>query len=231
MLPIVIVQNDEFDPPGLLSDSLAERDIPAELVEVFQGAPIPDLGEVSGLVLLGGHMSAYEEQAYSFLVEEKELVRAAVREGVPVLGICLGCQIVADALGGQAYRVEPQEVGLIDINLTEAGSSDPGLAGVEGPFASWHHDSWDLPPGGTLLADSDLYPQAFRFGSALGVQFHPELTVGVLESWIRRDADALGEIGMNPNPFLSAMQASWPALRERADGLFGAWLAEAGRRF
>ena len=171
-------------------------------------------------------MGAYEEQAYPFLAAEKELVRAAVRRGTPLLGICLGCQIIADAAGGRAYRVDPQEAGLVELRATEAGSVDPVWAGVEGPMVSWHRDSWDLPPGGTLLAVSEQYPQAFRIGSAIGVQFHPEATPGILGSWLRRDGDSLREVGMDPARFLASVQSSEDLLRERADRLFGAWLAE-----
>jgi GMP synthase-like glutamine amidotransferase len=231
VLPIAIVQNDDSVPPGLLNDSLATRQVPAKLIEVFRGEPLPDLHEVSGVVILGGHMGAYDEQDHPFLVEEKELVRSAVRREVPLLGICLGCQIIADALGGKAYRVEPQEAGLVDLVLTEEGLCDQFGSAIAGPMASWHRDSWDLPPLGTLLAASDRYPQALRVGSAVGVQFHPEVTPGILDGWIRRDGTALLEIGLDPSRFLSAVQASREALRDRADRLFGAWLAEVQSSF
>lgn len=176
--------------------------------------------------MLGGHMGAYDEGEHPFLVREKELVRSAVRRNLPLLGICLGCQIIADALGGQAYRVEPLEAGLVDLRVTEEGLRDSLGSAMEGPMASWHHDGWDLPPHGVLLASSDRYPQALRVGSAVGVQFHPEVTPGILEGWIRRDGTALLEIGLDPSRFLSEVEVSGEALRDRADRLFGAWLAE-----
>jgi len=229
MRPITILQNDPLVPPGLLGDSLAARNVSVELIEVFRGAPMPDPTKMLGVVILGGHMGAYEEQEYPFLVEEKELVKSAVRLGVPLLGICLGCQIIADALGGKAYRVEPQEAGLIDLMMTDSGRQDPVLAAVGSPMVSWHHDSWDLPPGGTLLATSDRYPQALRVGSAVGVQFHPEATPGILGGWIRRNSESLSEVGINPSRFLGAVQADQEALNDRADRLFGAWITEADR--
>jgi GMP synthase (glutamine-hydrolysing) len=227
MLPIAILQNDESVPVGLLGDSLAARHISVELIEVFRRDSLPDLDEVSGVVILGGHMGAYEEPDHPFLVEEKKLVRLAVDLGRPLLGICLGCQIVADALGGGAYRVEPQEAGLVDLRVTATGCQDPLGSAIEGPMVSWHHDSWDLPPEGILLATSDRYPQAFRVGSAVGVQFHPEATPGILEGWIRRDAASLHEIGVDPIQFLGAVRAAEAVLGDRADRLFGAWIAEA----
>jgi GMP synthase (glutamine-hydrolysing) len=226
VFPIAILQNDESVPPGLLGDSLAIRQVPAKLIEVFRGESWPDLDEISGIVILGGHMGAYEEQEHPFLVREKELVRYAVLRDVPLLGICLGCQIIADALGGKAYRVEPLEAGLVDLRVTEEGLRDSLGSIIEGPMASWHHDGWDLPPHGELLASSDQYPQALRVGSAVGVQFHPEVTPGILEGWIRRDGSALLEIGLDPSRFLSEVKVSGEALRDRADRLFGAWLAE-----
>lgn len=230
MRPVAILQNDGLVPPGLLGESFAERSVPGVVIEVFRGDSLPEPGEVSGVAILGGHMGAYDEQAHPFLTEEKELVRRAVGRGVPVLGICLGCQVIADALGGRAYRVEPQEAGLIDLRVTEAGLQDSVMAVLEGPLASWHHDSWDLPPGGTLLAVSDRYPQALRVGSAIGVQFHPEVTPDILEGWIGRNGDSLHEVGMDPALFLDALRASRDALRRRADRLFGAWISEVRRR-
>lgn len=226
MRPIAILQNDESVPPGLLGDSLAARHVPVRLIEVQRADGLPDLGEVSGVVILGGHMGAYEEQDHPFLVEEKKLVRSAVRQELPVLGLCLGCQIIADALGGKAYRVEPQEAGLIELAVTPAGREDPISAAVQGPMVSWHHDSWDLPPDGTLLAVSAQYPQILRVGAAIGMQFHPEVTPEIFKGWVRRDGHSLREGGMDPIEFLTSVQESEQALRGRADRLFGAWIDE-----
>jgi GMP synthase (glutamine-hydrolysing) len=229
LLPIAILQNDESVPAGLLGESLARRQVPVECIEVFRGQSLPDLGEVSGVAILGGRMGAYEEAAHPFLKVQKEMVRSAVDLNVPVLGICLGCQIIADAQGGRAYRVEPQEAGLVDLRLTEDGLGDPMGMAVEGPMVSWHNDSWDLPPGGSLLAVSDQYPQAFRVGSAVGVQFHPEVTIPILEGWLNRDGDSLLEVGLSPDGFLDAVRAVRLSLHDRADRLFGAWVEEVSR--
>jgi GMP synthase (glutamine-hydrolysing) len=180
------------------------------------------------VVILGGHMGAYEERDHPFLVAEKELTRRAVERGRPLLGICLGCQIIADALGGAAYRVEPQEAGLVDLEVTEAGRQDAVGRAIAGPVVSWHHDSFDVPPVGVLLAVSDRYPQVFRAGSAIGVQFHPEATPEILERWLRRDGASLAEIGMDPGEFLADALADQALLRDRADDLFGAWISEVG---
>lgn len=226
MLPIAILQNDESVPLGVLGDSLAARRVPVTLVEVFRGEPLPDLAEVSGVVIKGGRMGAFEEQAFPFLVEEKNLVRNAVDRRVPALGICLGCQIIADAMGGSAYRVEPQEAGVITLQMTEAGRRDRLFRDWSAPTVSWHHDSWDLPPDGTLLAESDQYPQALRVGSAVGVQFHPEVTPRIVGGWIRRDGDSLHEIGIDPAEFMGEVHGSFEAMRVQADRFFQAWIDE-----
>ena len=122
----------------------------------------------AGIVSLGGLMGAYEDERYPWLRAEKRLLADAVSADVPVLGLCLGCQMLADALGGRAYRAPTPELGMLEVDLTDAGRVDPVLRHLDVPVPVWHSDTWELPPGGELLASTPAHPHAFRLGSGVG---------------------------------------------------------------
>jgi GMP synthase (glutamine-hydrolysing) len=171
-------------------------------------------------------MGAYEEAGYPFLAEEKRLLRRAAEAGVPVLGICLGAQLLADALGGHAHRGPTPELGYHPVRLTSSGERDPVLRHLEQPVLSWHQDTFELPPGAELLAASDAYPQAFRRGRALGVQFHPETPPSLVDAWIessgREDVRAWGA---DPDALLAQAERLGGQARRAGRQLLGAWAA------
>lgn len=155
-----------------------------------------------GVIILGGPMSTYEADRYPHLADEIALAADALRRDVPILGVCLGSQILAAAAGARVYPGPAQEIGWFPITVTDAGRRDPVL-GVFSPelvVFHWHGDSFDLPGGATLLASSRLYTnQAFRIGNrAYGVQFHPEITAGMVDEWVEAgtsESSAFGGAG------------------------------------
>jgi GMP synthase (glutamine-hydrolysing) len=186
-----------------------------------------------------GIMGAYDEEEFPFLIDEKKWLAANTRDNAPILGICLGCQLLADALGGKAYRTPSgHELGFPSIELNAAAHSDPVLSAPGIDVASksleyvlCHGDTWDLPPGGTLLASSDRCPQVFRLNAALGVQFHPEATADMFTNWLQSVRDSYVKSGRTP-PLTEEQeialnqrtQATEPALKQRAYALFSAWI-------
>lgn len=230
MADVMVIWNAEESPPGRLVDALKADELPWRDVRPDLGEELPGLDRVRGMVVLGGPMGAYEEAKHPWLRPEKDLIRAAVDAELPVLGICLGAQLIADSLGGRAYRAPRAEVGLIELTFTPAGRNDPVVGSLPSPVLAFHQDTFDLPPDATLLAHSDRFPHAFRHGSAVGLQFHPETPIEVAARWA---ADASGtllkEAGTEVDAFVDDLVRAAEVLDEAAVGLFHRWLAELTR--
>ncbi|MDD2270645.1 MAG: type 1 glutamine amidotransferase [Desulfuromonadaceae bacterium] len=192
-----IIQNDPEVPPGNIIDHLT---VPYAINRPYSGERLPEADQISALIVLGGAMGANDDARFPFLSDVKELIRQVVAQQIPYLGICLGGQLLAAALGAEVISNRWEEQGTLDVVLTEAGKTDPFFNGIAETFNTfqWHHDSFDLPAGCVLLASSDACPhQAFRVGeSAWGLQFHPEVTEKIIRAWCawdRATAERTGE--------------------------------------
>ena len=187
MTRLLVVQHEPSAPPGLLAPAAAATGVELQVVEAT-GQPVPvTLDGADGLVVLGGVMDADETDAYPHLARTMDMVRDAAARSAPTLGICLGAQLAAAALGGRAYPGPAgEELGWTKVELTEAGRADPVTGALQEPaeLFEWHHDTFDPPPGATLLAGGAVYPsQAFRLGGVVAVQFHPEVDAPLLAGW------------------------------------------------
>jgi len=184
-----IIQNDPEVPPGSISDHLP---IPYCVHHPYRDGKLPQLKDISALIVLGGAMGANDDRKHLFLADLKQLIRQVVESGLPYLGVCLGGQLLAAALGAQVVSNRWEEIGNYHVSLTEAGAGDCLLQGLplQFPVFQWHHDSFELPRKGVLLAASPACPhQAFRVGkSAWGVQFHPEVTEEIIRCWSAWDS-------------------------------------------
>jgi GMP synthase (glutamine-hydrolysing) len=159
----------------------------AEVVTVRVGEePLPDHREFAAVISMGGPMGVGDRGTFGWIDAELALLRAAVRAGIPVWGVCLGSQLLAAALGGEVTRGPVPEVGVLDVSLTPAGRADPLWGGLPPVFPAlqWHGDTFSPPPGSELLASSRAYPnQLFRYGSSYGVQFHLEAGADLVGRW------------------------------------------------
>jgi GMP synthase-like glutamine amidotransferase len=181
---IHIIQNDPEVPPGNLLDHLL---LPYSVHHPYRGDCLPKPEQISALIVMGGAMGANDDHKHPFLTELKELVRTVVAAGTPYLGVCLGGQLLAAAVGAQVVSNRWDELGTMNARLTEEGVRDQLFCGVAETFTTfqWHHDSFDIPAGAVLLASSAACPhQAFRLGtSAWALQFHPEVTEAIVRDW------------------------------------------------
>jgi GMP synthase-like glutamine amidotransferase len=195
---ILLLQHDPLDGPGSLTDWANERGHSLTTCLICHGATLPSIESFDLLVSLGGPMGAYQEEKYPWLVTEKEYLRQAVAAGKKILGLCLGAQLLADALGGKAFRHTCKEFGWQPIEPTGEGRKWFGTADCFQAF-QWHGDTYTLPPGAVQLARNEAaQQQAFLITGAkgnpvLGLQFHLEWT----EQMAR---DALAEPGVTPPP-------------------------------
>jgi GMP synthase-like glutamine amidotransferase len=188
---ITVVRHVPFEGLGRIAPSLERAGLPWEYFDLFAGVDPPDPAAAPALILMGGPQSANDPQDY--LRAELGLIEATIRAGRPVLGICLGAQLIAKALGARVFRNPVKEIGWFPLRFTEAAAGDPLLAGLSDPSTvlQWHGDTFDLPAGAVHLASSERCPnQAFRHGPQVyGFQFHLETTPEMIAGWCREDAN------------------------------------------
>lgn len=186
---ILVFQHVDVEHPGVFREFWEAKGNTRHTVELDAGEPIPDLESFDLLAVMGGPMDVWQEEQHSWLVPEKAAIRRWVKDlARPYLGICLGHQLLAEALGGQVGLMVTPEVGLADIEFTPAGRSDPFLAGLGGSIETlqWHGaEVQRLPEGAQVLAANPACPvQAFRWGRhAYGVQCHIEITSSTVADW------------------------------------------------
>jgi GMP synthase-like glutamine amidotransferase len=192
----LVLQHVAVEGPGTLASYLEARGWTLETVALYEGARLPeDAQEYQAIIVMGGPMGVYDEAEYPFLRDEHRFLTRVLAQGVPLLGICLGSQLLAKALGARVYRNPQKEIGWYTVDLTPAGAVDPLFAGLTSPVPvfQWHGDAFDLPAGATPLASSPLCTnQAFRYGDRVyGLLFHLELTPDVIHSWLAAFHDEL----------------------------------------
>ncbi len=193
MKRVLALQHVWDNPPGYLGEILHEHGIACDVIEVENEAP-PDPTTYQAVVVMGGPQHVYLDEQQPYMEREIATLRQAIEAEIPTLGICLGGQLLARALGGEVYRHASTELGFFQIPLTEAGHQDPLFAGLPGHQLAfhWHEDVFDLPAGAILLASNQNAPnQAFRFGPhAYGLQFHIELNAELVKTWLHFPAFA-----------------------------------------
>ena len=190
--PWALVQHVAHEGPGLIGEALGDVGHRFDVVRLDLGHPLPEPRSIAGLVVMGGPMGVHDADDHPWLVPERSLIEAVVGDGKPVLGVCLGAQQLAAALGAEVTTGPSPEIGLGQVELTADGRRDPvtgpeygGLADTALPCVHWHHDTFSIPDGAVHLAGTRAFPhQAFRWGQQVyGLQFHVEVDQSLAEAW------------------------------------------------
>ncbi len=190
---ILVIRHVDIEGPGTLGDFFAAGGMDVLQADVYSGARLPrGLRGIDAVVSLGGPMNVYEDKRYPFLLAEERILKQALEKGLPVLGICLGAQLLAKSCGAKVFKSPVREIGWRRVTLTVEGRRDRLFSGIpERPEVfEWHEDTFGIPAGGVLLARSaGCRNQAFRVGrNAYGLQFHVEVTPAMIRGWIGRYA-------------------------------------------
>lgn len=227
-MTVLVIQHVPCESPGLIAETLQANEVSLDCVRVFQGDAIPRrMGRYAGLVIMGGPMSVFEQDQYPFLSEEIRLLEVALSEQRPILGICLGSQLLAAALGSPVTRGTRKEIGWHPVTLGRAASDDALLHGLPESFSTfhWHGDVFPVPHGAARLAWSAWTEcQAFRFGaSAYGFLFHLELTERIVCRMTRAFREELWAAGMNEQRVLEPLSVHLPPLQKTGRRVFQRW--------
>jgi GMP synthase (glutamine-hydrolysing) len=218
MRDVLVFQHHPNETIGIIAESLAKRNLSPKVICPFKNDKVPsDLGSAAALIVMGGPMGVYEAEKYPYLLQEMQLIKQAIQKEKPVLGICLGSQLLASALGAEIKPGPRKEIGWQPVYLKGLAEDDAVFRGVPDSFIGfhWHGDIFDLPKGALPLAASGTTDiQAFRYGrNAYGVLFHLEVTETILEGMtksfteeLREENISAVEMRLNSREFLPDLQ-------------------------
>lgn len=231
---VLAIRHVGFEHLGSLEPMLRNRGYAIGYLDAgVDDLSIIDAGSADLLVVLGGPIGVYEEDIYPFLKKALQVIESRLKQDMPILGICLGAQLMARALGSKVYPGPQKEIGWSPIRLTEAGKQSclSGLEVSDWHVLHWHGDTFDLPEGATLLASTQIARnQAFTWGNkALGLQFHIEVLPEEIERWLIGHACEIAATPTMTVPQLRADTARWGVkLKQGATTCFYAWLESVG---
>ena len=230
MAKIWVLQHHPVENLGAIADSLEEAALAWQYVRVFDGAPIPaDMKGAGGLIVMGGPQTVYQLDRYPHLRDEIRLIESALRDNKPILGVCLGAQLLAAALGATVKRGESREIGWYLVRLANTANDDRLMRGLPAEFmaAHWHSDVFELPNGTVALASSERTAiQAFRFGDkAYGLLFHAEISEERIAKLVGEFGEDLKRVGIDGDSFVAHAPEYLPTLSEIGATIFSRWAA------
>jgi GMP synthase (glutamine-hydrolysing) len=224
---VLILQHVRPEPPGTIADALDDSGLLHRTVKLYRDEPVPETLEADALVVMGGPMGVADVDDRPHLAKEMDLIEQALRDEGPVLGVCLGSQLLAHVLGADVRPGPQKEIGWGEVTLTDAAADDPLFRDIDDPFTvfHWHGDVFALPDGATRLAHTaQAEHQAFRYGdSAYGLLFHLEVTPKTVAWMTKAFQDELAEEGLDGAAIRRAAMQHEPALGDTASTVFGQW--------
>ena len=230
MSKVLLLQHIACETPGTIGDALAAAGIAVQHVRTFEGQPVPqEMGDAAGLIVMGGPMGVYDGPRYPFLTDEMRLIGQALRAERPVLGVCLGSQLLAATLGARVTKGKQKEIGWHPVALAEAAGRDALWTGLDSPVVAyhWHGDVFALPRDAVSLAASDLTAhQAFRYGrGAYGLLFHMEITGQMIGDMVAEFTDELRAAGIDGRAIVDKAADYLPPLQAIGALVFQRWAA------
>jgi len=230
---VLVLQHHRCENLGTIADALQQAHIEPRYIRSDAGEPIPkELGDAAGVIVMGGPQSVYEQDKFPYLRDEMRLIEDALRRERPVLGVCLGSQLLAATLGAKVCPGRKKQIGWFPVTLTDAGAVDSLFAGVPRTFVAchWHGDVFDLPHGATLLASSALTAhQAFRYGkNTYALLFHMEVTLPQIRTMVETFADELRTAGVDARALLTQTKKHVAAAQKIGAGIYQRWAALLG---
>ena len=227
MAKIWVMQHHPVENLGNIAEALEGAALAWQYVRTFEGQPVPkDMKGAGGLILMGGPQGVYEAEQHPFLKDEMRLIESALKDDRPVLGVCLGSQLLAAALGAKVYQGARREIGWHPVQLTPDAKDDRLLKGVPEQFTAfhWHGDIFDLPHDSVTLASSEISPiQAFRYrDKAYGFLCHLEVTEASVHAMVREFTDEAKHASLRA-AILGGIDDNAEPLAEIAETVFGRW--------
>lgn len=226
---ILAIRHVDIEHLGILEPKLIQMGFGVTYLDTAKGQTLDSIQEIpySMLVVLGGYMGAYEEARYPFLTEEYKIMEAFLKKGLPILGICLGAQMLAKVLGAKVYRGERgEEVGWCRLFKVQSHRYFEGFPDELIVF-QWHQDTFDLPEGAINVYSSSLYEnQAFCYRNAVGIQFHLEVDKRMAKAWFEASKEELSEKGVTEKVFTMIEDSALGTLSKLADKLLWGLLQE-----
>ena len=225
----LVIEHDESGPAAGVGERLVEHGYQLDVFRVLDDQedpvcmkPYPDATSYDVVVVTGSRWSVTDTDTIgSWIGREVETVRAAHDAGVPVLGLCFGGQVLSAALGGEVMRVDTPEFGWHEVDTDLPDAIAPG------PWFEWHYDGFTVPDGATEIARTAVSPQTFRMGRSVGTQFHPEITVEIVDLWISMDTEELRAHGVDPAVMAARTEDEAVGNRSRSDALVD-WFLTGG---
>jgi GMP synthase (glutamine-hydrolysing) len=228
MAKIWVIQHHPVENLGSIAEALEGAALAWQYVRTFEGQPVPkDMKGAGGLILMGGPQSVYDDAAqFPTCKDELRLIESALKDDRPVLGVCLGSQLLAAALGAKVYKGARREIGWYPVRLTSEAADDRLLKGAPEQFTAfhWHGDIFDLPKDSITLASSEITPiQAFRYrDKAYGFLCHLEVTEASVRAMLREFTDEVKHASLRAD-ILGGVETKAEPLTEIAETVFSRW--------
>ena len=219
-----------FEGPAAIGDRAEAAGMTVRVHDLWRAPTLPDPDAIERLVVMGGPMGVYDADTYPWLTDEIAVIRRRLAADLPILGVCLGSQLIAAALGAEVRKGPVREIGFAPLTLTEPGKAGPlrHLDGVD--VLHWHGDTFDVPEGTELLATTASYAQAFaRDRNILALQFHAEMGEDErFEHWLANDGTDIAEVGASPEALRADHDRLGPPAVAAGRAMIAEWLAGLG---